>query len=283
MKILIIFNPMSGFRKWGDPKTIIQKTLKKRGYSYEWFETIKAKRQPLDQFKNKKYDKIIVSGGDGTVAEVASFLIEHKIKTPLIIIPQGSGNILAVSLRLPLTVGRALNKGLNNKGKELDAIRVNNRYYSLIATGCGYDTIVMSKTPRSLKRKVGVLAYAWTILKTIFYYRSKPYRLSIDGRRHILMAKSIMCFNILPLANLKITEPFIGHRILPDDGLINIYALNPRPIRDFLKFRKAIKIFTGKKISIKSKRNKKYQIDGNVFKGRTVNLEVMHNAIRIVY
>lgn len=283
MKILVIYNPMSGVKKWGNPKKTIQNILKKEKLDYEWFETIEAKKQPLEQFLKKQFDKIIVSGGDGTVSEAASFLIENKIKTPLIILPQGSANILAASLQLPLDLARALKKGLKEKPKPLDAMRINNKQYGLIASGCGYDTMVMSKTSRSLKRKIGLLAYLWTILKTIFYYRGKPYKLTVDGKRHILIAKTIIVFNILPLGNLKITAPFIGSRIIPNDGLLNIYALNPRPIRDFFKFKKAIRVFQGKKISIKTKQNRRFQIDGNVYKGKTINIEVIPKAINISY
>ena len=115
--VLVIFNPVAGAKKWGDSKSIIQEILIKEGYEYEWYETTKADKQPLEQFIGKKYDRIIVSGGDGTVAEVSSFMIHNKIKTPLVILPQGSANILAISLLIPLNIRLALRFGLKNKGK----------------------------------------------------------------------------------------------------------------------------------------------------------------------
>jgi len=174
-------------------------------------------------------------------------------------------------------------KGLKGKGKPLDAMRINKKYYGMIAAGCGYDTLVMRKTTRSLKRKIGALAYLWTVLKTIFIHRGKPYKLSVDGKREMIIAKTIISFNILPLGHLKITKPFIGNQIFPNDGLLNILAFNPRPIRDFFKFKKAIKTFQGKKISIKTKKEGKFQIDGNVFKGNSITIEVLPKAIHIAY
>ncbi|MBN2087300.1 hypothetical protein JW758_03050 [Candidatus Peregrinibacteria bacterium] len=279
---LVIFNPVAGVKKWGNVKSIIQTTLKKEGYEYEWFETLKCEKQPLEQFKSKKFDRIIVSGGDGTVAEVSSFLIHNKIKTPLIILPQGSANILAVSLSLPLNLKSALLYGLRNKRKALDAMQINNMQYGMICTGCGYDTLIMSKTPRSLKRKIGAWAYLWIFIKTIFLYRSKPYKLTIDGKRHVVVAKTILIFNILPLGHLKISKPFTKHQIIPNDGLLNIYVINPRPIRDFFRFSRHLLVFQGKKISIKSKKKRQFQIDGDVFKGKTMQIEVIPKAINIV-
>jgi len=281
-KALVIFNPVAGAKKWGDMEKIIKNILKKEGYEYEWFVTKKAEKQPLEQFIGKKYDRIIVSGGDGTVAEVSSFMIHNKIKTPLVILPQGSANILAISLSIPLSIRSALEIGLKNKAKILDAMHINRRQYGMIATGCGYDTLIMERTPRSLKRKMGALAYVWTVIKTILIYRSKPYKLTIDGVRHTVSAKSIMIFNILPLGHLRITKPFIKKQIIPDDGLLNIYVFNPRPIRDRFNFNKQLKVFQGKNISIKSKKKRHFQIDGDVFKGKTMQIDVLPKAISIV-
>lgn len=282
-KALVIYNPVAGQKKILNAKKTIERILKKSGYEHDFFETLPVEKQPLEQFANNKYDRIIVSGGDGTVAEVTSFLIERKIKTPLVIIPQGSANILAVSLQLPLTPGMALKRGLKKEGKALDAMRINNKRYGMIATGVGYDTMIMAETPRYLKRKIGFFAYIWTVIKTILYYHSHPYKLTIDGKRVMLMAKTIIAFNILPLGHLKITKPFIGTPISPRDGLLNIFALNPKPVRNVLGFRKMVQIFHGKKISIKTKKSRRYQIDGNVFKGNTVTIEVLPKAIYIAY
>lgn len=282
-KALVIFNPMAGAKKLVDTRRVIEETLKKANYSYDFFETIKAERQPLDQFLGKSYDRVIVSGGDGTVAEVTSFLISNKVKAPLIIIPQGTANILAISLGLPLAPKAALNRGLKSEGRPLDAMRVNGKYYGTIATGCGYDTVIMADTSRDMKRKIGFMAYIWTMLKTLFIYRTSPYRISVDGERYTVLAKTIMTFNILPLGNLGVTKPFLGTPIAPDDGLLNIFVLNPRPIRDFFRFRKALRIMKGKEISISNKKERRYQIDGNVFKGKKVTIKVIPKAFYVCY
>ena len=98
---LVIFNPMAGAKSWKNVTRIIQDELTKQGFSWEWFETKPVKRQPLAAFKKGEFDRIIVVGGDGTVTEVASLLIKNKIKTPLVIVPQGSGNLLATTLKIP--------------------------------------------------------------------------------------------------------------------------------------------------------------------------------------
>ena len=124
-KVLVVYNPAAGKKKLLNDRGIIESVLKKNGYDYDFFETLPIKKQPLEQFSDKKYDRIVVSGGDGTVAEVTSFLIRNKIKTPLVIIPRGSANILAMSLNLPMTPGRALSHGLKSEKRALDAMKIN--------------------------------------------------------------------------------------------------------------------------------------------------------------
>ncbi len=282
-KVLVIYNPVAGKKKFFDTKQIIDKVLRKFNYDYDFFETAPVKKQIFEEHLNKKYDYIVVSGGDGTVAEVSSILIRKKIKTPLIIIPQGSANLLALALRLPIHPKTALEHGLRSEGKFLDAMQINRKYYGMIACGIGYDTIIMKKTSRKLKRKIGFLAYAWTILKTIFFYNSRPYKISIDGKREVVSAKTVLAFNILPLGGSKIIQPIFKKQILADDGIINIFAFNPKPVRDLLGFKNIICNFQGKNISIKSKREQHYQIDGNVFKGKVLNIEIIPKAIKIAY
>lgn len=282
-KVLVIYNPMSGARKLINAEALIKETLEKEGYAYDFFMTLPQERQPLERFLGKKYDRIVVAGGDGTVAEVTSFLIHNKLKTPLVIIPRGSANLLALSLGIPMQVRWALLHGLKKEGKLLDAMCVNRKYYGMIAAGLGYDTMIMKKTTRTLKRKLGFFAYLWTVLKTIFVYRSQPYYISVDGYRQKVMAKTILAFNLLPMGDIKLIKPVIGTSISPNDGLLNVFAVNPRPVRELFRFKKIFQIFEGKQISIKTKKERHFQIDGNVYKGKSLTIDVLPQAIRIVY
>ncbi len=280
-KILVIYNPISGSKLGMDVKKIILETLEKKGFEHEFFETVKAEKQPLEPFAKKDYKKIIVSGGDGTVAEVAAFLIKHKIKTPLVIIPQGSANILAKALKIPLLPGRALKAGLKKEGKTLDAMKVNNKHYGLIAVGVGYDALVMQQTTRKMKRFWGGLAYLWTILKTIFAYRGKPYKINVDGERHTVYAKALMTFNILPLGKSQLAKHLMGNKVIADDGILNTAVLNPRPIPDRLLLKRGIKAFQVKKITIQQRKSSRFHIDGDLYKAKTIQIEVVKEAIRI--
>jgi diacylglycerol kinase family enzyme len=272
MKIFTVFNPVSGAKKWSNVPEVVKETLKKNDHEFFWFETQKTARGEWQNFPLAKIagaDKIIVIGGDGTVSEVIDFLLRNKLKIPLIILPCGSANLLAGSLGIfpsPLGVGigAALEKSLKNTAPQLlDAMLVNRSRYGMIAVGRGYDAFVMKETARPLKRKFGLFAYALTILKTALFYRAAPYRLTVDGTRHHVFAKTIVVINILPLPKFLIN---------PRDGILDVFALTGRH---------RLLHYTGKNISIKAKKELRFEIDGEVFKGKTVTIEVIRNAVQI--
>ena len=282
-RALIIYNPMAGSKLSTFKKEMIFEILKAEGWEHDFFETQKTEKQPLEPFAKNHYDKIVVSGGDGTVSEVISFMVHHKIKAPLIILPQGSANILAVSLKIPLNPKSALKMGLKNEAKALDVMNVNGKYHGMIAVGLGYDSLVMEQTTRQMKRKWGVLAYLSTILKTIFFYRGQPYKLNVDGKREVVYAKALMVFNLLPLGKTSVAEYLVGNQVHENDGELNVAALNPRPVLDKLFIRRRMKVFSGKKIVIQQKNKGTFHIDGDVHQGKTVTVEVIPRAVNIIH
>jgi len=260
---LVIYNPVSGHKKWADVPAALQDTLKKNDYEWKWYET--QPKQDLAPLFKENYYRIVVCGGDGTVAEVVRAMMEAKVKTPLVVVPQGSANLLALTLGISLLQpGRALQAGLTGKPRVLDVMRVNRVHYGTIAVGRGYDAFLLQETPRQLKRKLGLLAYAWVFFKTVLFYHSQPYKITIDGQRHSVLARSVMVLNMLPF-------PLVPIR--PDDGVLNVLILTSKGLLEH---------YTGKTISIKSPKELKFQLDGEVLKSKVVNIETLPAALTIL-
>ena len=263
-KALVVYNPVSGSKKWRDVPALIQETLREHHFDWTWYDT--KPQQNLEPLFTADYDRVVVSGGDGTVAEVVKCMVQRKVKTPLVVLPQGSGNLLARALGIPvLQPRRALAMGLTEKPQRLDVMRVNNRYYGVIAVGRGYDTFLMQETSRSLKRKLGPFAYFWTFLKTVLFYRSKSYKLTLDNRRVQVLARFIMVFNLLPVPLTPVH---------PADGLLNTLVLTSRG---------RIQNFTSRTVVIKGKKELKFQVDGDVFRSKVIRVEVLPKALSIVF
>ncbi|MFA6426912.1 MAG: diacylglycerol kinase family protein [Candidatus Magasanikbacteria bacterium] len=291
MKLLVVYNPVSGKRKLRDTKKIIEKKLSAMNYFFDWFETQKTDMQPFEQYNFNAYDRILAVGGDGTVHQVVDYLLKHNIKKPLAIIPQGTGNLLAQTLDIPLfPIEKSVEFALNKDAKPVDVMYINDTHYALTAVGVGYDSLFMKLTTRTLKRKLGFFAYIFVFLKTFFVYHNNIFSLVIDGERQQCTAKSIMVFNALtPLAKMS------DKNISPCDGMLSIAVLNPHSLWDLLHigfhyiFKRTIdkapkiKVFNGIDISINPKRESNLQIDGEVIQGKYMRIKMLPKALDIVY
>ncbi len=263
---LVVYNPVSGAKKWRNMPESIQRVLKEQNFSFTWFETQATRRQDFSALKGEKYDRILGGGGDGTVAEVVTWMIQNKITAPLVVLPLGSANLLARSLGLPFfNIKKAVKDGLTQPGKPIDVMCVNQKHIALIAVGRGYDAFLMQNTLRASKRRWGPLAYLWTFLKTFFFYRSQPYKITLDGERFYTVAKQILVLNLTPVPEMLISGK---------DGLINLFTVT--------RFNR-VRMWKGKQICIKAKKELRFQLDGEVFKSKTLNIEVLPGAISVVY
>ena len=111
---------------------MIDREMRKSDHYYEYAFTSK----PGDatnlaiQGGLEGFDIMIAAGGDGTINEVATGLINKP--GSLGIIPLGSGNGIARSLNLPLDLKGSIEFLLNPTITKIDVGRFNNRYFIAI-------------------------------------------------------------------------------------------------------------------------------------------------------
>ncbi len=289
MKILVIYNPVSGSR-WFDRAGKIKKYLADKQIKYEWFETQAVPQQDFSFIKNNKYERVLVVGGDGTVREVAQFFIKEKITIPLAIIPAGSANVLAFTLGVPLfPLVNCLDFALTVESQPLDAISVNREHYALICAGQGYDTSLMNNATRPLKKTYGFGAYIISFVRTFFIYFNHRYTIVIDGQRYETIGKIALVLNGLSVLGLPLDK-----KISPSDGVLDVVVFNPRSFWDMLRAvmysmwqgierTPRVQIFSGKEISVNQRKGKFIQVDGEVFHAKNLQLSVLPAAINIVY
>lgn len=123
------------------------------------------------QYKNK-FDVIVAVGGDGTINEIASVILNTN--TLLGVIPNGSANGLAFHLGLPMEIDKAILHLLNATSQPIDLISVNHRIFVNVA-GVGFDghiNVLFNQTK---------LRGLWSYAKLVFteYIRFKPFNYSI--------------------------------------------------------------------------------------------------------
>ena len=112
-------------------------------------------------------DIIVACGGDGTISEVASCLVNTNIA--LGIIPLGSGNGLASNLKIPKDIERAIALIKSSSIKKIDVGRINDQYF-FSNTGIGIDAQVILHYENSNQRKLtSYIKSTWKALKCLSY------------------------------------------------------------------------------------------------------------------
>lgn len=127
------------------------------------------------------YDLVCVSGGDGTLNEVTSGLIQLEHKPCIGYFPSGTMNDFGSNFQLGSDMRQIANRIVSGGRDVFDIGKINDRYFNYVA-GFGAFCEVSYETNQELKSRIGNLAY---ILKAISTFPSlHPYhvKLNIDGQ-----------------------------------------------------------------------------------------------------
>ncbi|MES2618652.1 MAG: diacylglycerol kinase family protein [Bacteroidota bacterium] len=217
-KVVVIYNPFSGRRKVKALPALVHSILTDNLYQTMVWPTERASDVILltERAIREKADIIIAAGGDGTINQVASCLVNTNIA--LGIIPLGSGNGFARHFNIPLNTSKALAAIGTAKAKQIDTIWVN-RHCMVNVGGIGFDAHISSLFANNKKR--GLQGYVKTIVKQMGY-KSEHYtiyqkgKIVWEGRAFMIsIANATQWGN-----NVKVHAG-----ALPDDGLLNLVIL----------------------------------------------------------
>jgi YegS/Rv2252/BmrU family lipid kinase len=134
---------------------------------------------------------LVAAGGDGTINEIARALINTGI--PLGVIPLGSGNGFARHFNLPFNINKSLKLLLTGTTLSVDVGYLNGRPFFCTA-GIGFDAEI-GYYYRNYNHR-GFIAYALSFARVFSWYKSKDYKLEIDGVPHDFKAFFITIANI---------------------------------------------------------------------------------------
>lgn len=171
---------------------------------------------------------LFVCGGDGTVMAAAAALAGTQ--TALAVIPSGTGNLLALNLRLPADVVSAVRVVTRGDRRNIDLGEVDGRLFA-VAAGIGLDAQILAETPRRAKHRLGWPAYAAAALRHLGEPRF-PAKVSLDGGTPIEReVRSVLVANVGRLPG--------GINLLPgavaDDGLLDVALIAPRRLHDWAR------------------------------------------------
>ena len=126
------------------------------------------------------YDLVVCSGGDGTIDEVVSGMMERDEIIPIGYIPTGTTNDFANSLRIPRDYMSAADNAVNGSEFACDIGQFNEDLFVYIAA-FGLFTDVSYETKQEVKNVLGHLAYVLEGTKRIFNVPSYKIKVEYDG------------------------------------------------------------------------------------------------------
>ncbi len=182
-KTLLIVNPKAGKMKAKGSMFDVVETLSKSDFRV----TIEiTKRQghatELARDSSGEFDLIVCVGGDGTLNEVVSGVIDSEKPLPIGYIPSGSTNDFAATLGLskkPKDAAQDIVDGIETK---LDVGLFGDKYFTYVAS-FGAFTSASYNTPQNVKNALGHLAYVLQGVCDIPSIRSEKLRIETDTGR----------------------------------------------------------------------------------------------------
>lgn len=224
-KLLFIYNPNSGKGLIKNRLVDILDIFVKAGYLPIVYPTQKAGDgyEMLKSYKGK-LDLVVCSGGDGTLDEVATAMMERERKVPIGYIPSGSTNDFAKSLRIPMDMKKAAKIAVNGESFKCDIGDFNGDTFIYVAA-FGMFTDVSYETSQSVKNILGHTAYVLEGMKRLYNIPSHNMKITCDGE--IIEGDFLfgMVSNTRSLGGFK---PVMNEGVVFDDGVFEV-TLIKRP------------------------------------------------------
>jgi len=219
MRLFFVFNPKAGqekikhklgdiielFSMEGHEITVAATT--KRGDATEWVANLP-----------EGYDRVICSGGDGTLDEVVEGMARREEKLPIGYIPAGSTNDFASSVGIPSRVMDAARVSIGDNLFNVDVGDYNGRSFIYVAA-FGAFTEVSYETPQDLKNRLGHAAYLIEALKHLPEIR--PYHMHVETD-HMTIDDDFILGMITNSDSVGGIKNITGKNIHLNDGLFEV-------------------------------------------------------------
>ncbi len=286
-KILFIVNPISGGKNKNRIPDLIDRHLSKSKFEYRilFTERVEHGYMLAKAALKEGYDIVVAVGGDGTVNEVAKALLNSE--TTLGIIPFGSGNGLARSLKIPLNISKAILIINDLYTDKIDAASFNEDYFFNVS-GTGFDALISQSFAKNKTR--GLFGYVGTTFKEMKRYVPSNYKINLDGNVIERKAFIISIANSAQYGN----GAYIAPRADVKDGILDVIIVKPIawysiPFAASKMFTKQVEssryveIFQAKKIIIEREIVAPIHLDGEPKMGeKIITIEVIPLAIKVI-
>ncbi len=300
-KVKIILNPMADMgNAWRIARDL--RSITEQHGGVDWSGTvypghaIELTRQAGEQ----GYDMVIAMGGDGTVHEVVNGLMQiPEEKRPILgVVPAGSGNDFAHSIKASTTPSTALTCALDGEPSTVDLGVMTDEHghkeYFDNTLGIGFGAIVTIRS-HQLPILRGFLMYLTAVIQTIILDQNPMHmQIESDGKTwEEDVIYLILCngpregggFLVAPDA--KIDDGIFHYAMIMNVGRLMMFRIVPEVMKGTHGRFKQVRMGTCKKFSLTANRPLYIHADGEIFTGpgtdlRKVSFEILPNALKVV-
>lgn len=235
-RVLFIYNPNAGKGLLKSKLSDILDIIAKAGYEIVIYPTqsYKDAYRKVRDFTGE-YDRVICSGGDGTLDEVVTGMMAREQRIPIGYIPAGTTNDFANSLHIPKDMLEAANTAVNGEEFACDVGKFNKDIFVYIAA-FGLFTDVSYETRQEMKNLLGHLAYILEGATRLFDIPS--YRIRVTYDDEVIEDEFIygMVTNSRSVGGFR---QMVGKNVVFDDGVFEVTLIktpkNPLALQEIIK------------------------------------------------
>ncbi len=218
-KLLFVYNPKAGKEKIRECLADVLEVFAEADYELTVVPT-RRRDEAREVLKNraKDYSLVVCSGGDGTLDETVTGMIQSGFSTPLGYLPAGSTNDYGESLSLSKNMVQAAQTAISGRDFACDMGSFNDDVFVYIAA-FGLFTDVSYETDQAMKNVLGHMAYVLEGMKRLSNVRSYPLRITYDDQ--VIEDEFIfgMVTNSRSVGGFK---NITGKNVEMDDGLFEV-------------------------------------------------------------
>lgn len=224
-KLLFVYNPKAGKAGIKSKLADILDVFAGSGYEITILPTRKrGDARAVVAGRSRDYDLVVCSGGDGTLDETVTGMIQSGFQTPIGYIPAGSTNDFGGSLALPKNMAEAARIIVEGKNFACDVGSFNEDIFVYIAA-FGLFTDVSYETGQEMKNVLGHMAYILEGVKRLPAIRSFPMKVICEDK---VIEDDFILGMITNSTSVGGFKNITGKNVKLDDGMFEV-TLIKRP------------------------------------------------------
>ena len=171
-------------------------SILEKEHNVELFKT-QSEEHATEVFKklsNKKFDRLIVAGGDGSVCFAINEMIKNQSLNDKLVgyIPAGTANILQIETQIKKKAKEICQILVSDNHKKINLARINDKYFFLMA-GIGFDSEIVASIDTRIKKYLGKIIFALKGFQHFLFLKKNKMQVEVDNKK--IMADWILCTN----------------------------------------------------------------------------------------